>query len=480
MPPPPDIDLDESPSSSPELLAHDTLPQDAQIPEISMVEESTVTGVTFTPELWMQRRQWALQALRKEGVRSVLDVGCGPGALLETLMMPASTIYEPPIKPVRQQGESQLPSPVDSHEEGFNHESELFINRLGGIDASRDVIAPALSILNPSPSPTSNIFPPPRPRWEPLTTELWLGGLEKYNAKLEGYDAIVALEVIEHLDPNVLSRFGVVTLGTYRPRLMLVSTPNFDFNAKFPRAQEDGFAQRGFVDPTGRTQRVFRHSDHKIEMTGAEFRTWAETAAADWGYEVTVSGVGTSSHPSFYPPTDKHNPSQPIYASQTAIFRMGSGMPLRSPRSVRTTPLPFMPASKESSHPHKLAGRFSLPRTAPGDGAKADPETVRNQVREFFETSSTPRVSLEELWGVLAIAAVCGGSKRWLVGSLGGWGDCAPLGQGGEGDGQFEIVKVRDEGLAVRWKEWKPQQQEAEKDWGTPMEGVESDTGKGL
>lgn len=35
----------------------------------------------------------------------------------------------------------------------------------------------------------------------------------------------MALEVIEHLDPNVLSRFGVVTMGTYRPRLLLVSTP---------------------------------------------------------------------------------------------------------------------------------------------------------------------------------------------------------------------------------------------------------------
>jgi len=33
------------------------------------------------------------------------------------------------------------------------------------------------------------------------------------------------LEVIEHLDPNVLSRFGVVTMGTYRPRLLLVTTP---------------------------------------------------------------------------------------------------------------------------------------------------------------------------------------------------------------------------------------------------------------
>jgi hypothetical protein len=66
---------------------------------------------------------------------------------------------------------------------------------------------------------------PSIPRWEPLDTELWLGNIELYNSRLEGYEAIVALEVIEHLEPNLLSRFGVVTMGTYRPKLLLVSTP---------------------------------------------------------------------------------------------------------------------------------------------------------------------------------------------------------------------------------------------------------------
>ena len=82
---------------------------------------------------------------------------------------------------------------------------------------------PALAIM--SPPFGSSSFPPSAPRWEPLQTELWLGGIEKYNSRLEGYEAITCLEVIEHLDPNVLSRFGVVTMGTYRPRLLLVTTP---------------------------------------------------------------------------------------------------------------------------------------------------------------------------------------------------------------------------------------------------------------
>jgi hypothetical protein len=124
--------------------------------------------------------------------------------------------------------------------------------------------------------------------------------MERYNSRLEGYEAMTALEVIEHLDPHILSRFGVVTMGTYRPRILLVTTPvclpsspllrptptffsislhmdphphqrlrrrlldwaniqNFDFNAKFPRGHEGHDAPRkGFVDPTGRTERVFR------------------------------------------------------------------------------------------------------------------------------------------------------------------------------------------------------------------------------
>ena len=134
-------------------------------------------------------------------------------------------------------------------------------------------MAPALAIMSP-PSPTAS-FPPFQPRWEPLQTELWLGGIEKYNSRFEGYEAIMCLEVIEHLDPTVLSRFGVVTMGTYRPRLLLVTTPvgtlsvshaspndtlsqNFDFNAKFPRQADNDFSKVGFVDPTGRTERVFR------------------------------------------------------------------------------------------------------------------------------------------------------------------------------------------------------------------------------
>jgi hypothetical protein len=43
----------------------------------------------------------------------VLDIGCGPGALLEALVIPPQTIFEPPIR-APPKDDSQLPSPADS------------------------------------------------------------------------------------------------------------------------------------------------------------------------------------------------------------------------------------------------------------------------------------------------------------------------------------------------------------------------------
>ncbi|KAK4687932.1 small RNA 2'-O-methyltransferase, partial [Tremellales sp. Uapishka_1] len=459
--------MDPIDHSSPEKISPERLPKAESPPEISMVEASDATGVSFTPELWMQRRHWALEVLRSENVRSVLDLGCGPGALLETLVIPPSTIYEPPIR-AQQDTDGQLPSPVDSDEEE-SEGRELFITRLGALDPTPSVLPSANEILV---VPSSSALP----RWEPLVTELWLGGIERYNSRLEGYDAIVALEVVEHLDPKVLSRFGVVTMGTYKPRLLLVTTPNFDFNAKFPRREEES-SKRGFRDPTGRTERVFRHSDHKVEMTSEEFRDWAEGAASDWGYvllrrslvarladwpryTVEISGVGISSVPSYYPETSSGR-RKPIYASQTAIFRIASGLPTRSPRSVRTVELPFMPGSKESSHPHKLVSKNVHPATSPTADKKA-PGEIRRTVQDLMRYWDRGTISLGELWAVENVAQRCGGSKRYLVACLGGYGDVDAL----DGQNDFKVERDRGRGLKVVWKEFVEKPKVKEQTWG--------------
>lgn len=85
-----------------------------------MIEKDQKVGVTFTPRLAQQRMDWTLEVLRREGVTSVLDIGCGEGempvveevtnsilistsptgTLLNILSQPASSVPEAPIRPV--------------------------------------------------------------------------------------------------------------------------------------------------------------------------------------------------------------------------------------------------------------------------------------------------------------------------------------------------------------------------------------------
>lgn len=164
-------------------------------------------------------------------------------------------------------------------------------------------------------------------------------------------------------------------------------------------------------------------------------------------YTVELSGVGISSKPSFYPPSDPKVPYQPVYATQTAIFRLSS-LPTRSPRSVRSSQLPFMPGSKESLHPHKVAGKFTHPISIPGSGEKESPGDVRQRVRTCMDRWAIEQVSLAELWGVSEVAGACAGSRRYLVRCMGGWGDCPAVQE--QDDEEFEVRKGRGRGLVVR------------------------------
>lgn len=58
------------------------------------------------------------------------------------------------------------------------------------------------------------------------------------------------------------------------PKLVIVTTPNRDFNIYFP-------------DP-----KQFRHDDHKFEWTREEFTDWCRSTADMFGYSFQLTGVG--------------------------------------------------------------------------------------------------------------------------------------------------------------------------------------------
>ena len=125
---------------------------------------------------------------------------------------------------------------------------------------------------------------------------------------------------IEHLPEETLPEFAPMLLGVYHPRLLLITTPSYTFNARFTAPDAPKSARNGYPDPTGRTSRIFRHSDHKFEWTVEEFTRWCEEAARQWSYEVEVSGVGSACEKDPW-----HRDESLGKASQVAVFRRVEG-----------------------------------------------------------------------------------------------------------------------------------------------------------
>jgi len=103
------------------------------------------------------------------------------------------------------------------------------------------------------------------------------GSLLYRDARLSGYDAAAVVEVIEHLDPARLAAFERVLFEAARPNVVVLTTPNAEYNVRFPTL----------------TAGTFRHADHRFEWTRTEFHAWAERVATAHGYQVTIEPVGS-------------------------------------------------------------------------------------------------------------------------------------------------------------------------------------------
>ena len=93
---------------------------------------------------------------------------------------------------------------------------------------------------------------------------------------LAGFDATAIVEVIKHLDPARLSAFERVVFQHARPRNVVLTTPNWEYNAIWETL------------PAG----VMRHSDHRFEWSREEFQNWASRVAEQFNYSVRFLSVG--------------------------------------------------------------------------------------------------------------------------------------------------------------------------------------------
>jgi 3' terminal RNA ribose 2'-O-methyltransferase Hen1 len=208
------------------LLA-DEEPDPDRDSESRQVEEDAVEEPLRLNE---QRLGAVTAVLRASGARTVLDVGCGSGNLIQALL------------------------------------KEATVAEITGVDISHRALELAESRLK-----LDRLAPRQRER-----VRLFQTALTYRDRRLDGHDAAAVVEVIEHLDPPRLVSFERVLFGHARPRTVVVTTPNREYNARFDAL------------PAGR----FRHRDHRFEWTRAEFESWAGEVAGTHGYAVRFLPVG--------------------------------------------------------------------------------------------------------------------------------------------------------------------------------------------
>jgi 3' terminal RNA ribose 2'-O-methyltransferase Hen1 len=102
------------------------------------------------------------------------------------------------------------------------------------------------------------------------------GALTYVDSRLAGFDAAVLAEVIEHLDPPRLLALQRCVFEFARPGLVIMSTPNSEYNQLWPRLMAG----------------QFRHRDHRFEWSRMQFQSWANALAEQYGYSVDFLGIG--------------------------------------------------------------------------------------------------------------------------------------------------------------------------------------------
>ncbi|SIO39608.1 3' terminal RNA ribose 2'-O-methyltransferase Hen1 [Singulisphaera sp. GP187] len=171
-----------------------------------------------------------LAALRASGAQKVLDLGCGEGKLLRDLL------------------------------------KDRQFAEIVGMDVSIRALEIAQDRLKLDRLPTH----------QEGRIKLIQGSLMYRDRRLEGFDAAAVVEVVEHLDPPRLLAFERVVFEFARPRTVVLTTPNREYNVTWENVG---------------TERL-RHPDHRFEWTRAEFQAWARSIATRFGYSVKFLPVG--------------------------------------------------------------------------------------------------------------------------------------------------------------------------------------------
>jgi 3' terminal RNA ribose 2'-O-methyltransferase Hen1 len=205
--------------------------EDATDPDASVEKHDQQEAAIEHPlSLNDQRHATVVAVLKASNAKRVLDLGCAQGKLIRRLL-----------------DEKQF---------------ELIV----GLDVSLRALEHAESRLNLDRLPDRQ-----RER-----VQLLHGSLMYRDARIRDFDAACLIEVIEHLDPPRLAAMERSVFEFARPKTVIVTTPNVEYNVRFASL------------PAG----SYRHKDHRFEWTREAFRQWTTYIAERFGYAVRLLPIG--------------------------------------------------------------------------------------------------------------------------------------------------------------------------------------------
>ncbi|AFM03258.1 3' terminal RNA ribose 2'-O-methyltransferase Hen1 [Bernardetia litoralis DSM 6794] len=210
------------------------------------VEDNEKQKKEKEPNLHQKRLLKAFQLIKNSHSETVLDVGCGEGKLLKLLLK-----------------DSQF-------------------KKIGGTDVAFSELQRAnekLYLDTASPYIKDKIT-------------LFQSSLTYQDERFLDYDAIALVEVIEHIDEERLEVFERTIFNYARPKTVVLSTPNSEYNVTFEKLYA----------------KEFRHDDHRFEWSRKEFKNWCQKISETYNYSFEIFPVGE----------EKENVGAP---SQIVIFK---------------------------------------------------------------------------------------------------------------------------------------------------------------
>ena len=105
--------------------------------------------------------------------------------------------------------------------------------------------------------------------------EIFQGSMLYRDSRIKDADIVLAIEVIEHIDPDKLDLFKEVVFNYIKPKFFILTTPNISYNYNY-----------------GIKEGSLRHSDHRFEFDRDGFMKFIESIRKDYDYEVNINSNG--------------------------------------------------------------------------------------------------------------------------------------------------------------------------------------------